>query len=129
MKQKPHKLIAFSLCLATMLLMAACGNGERENSQGTLSGEDAGGGRSSLELIGAGATFPAPLVTAMADEYRDMTNGRITVNYQSIGSGGGIRQFVEQTVMFGMSEAYLSDQVMEEIEVSTGGEAFNMPIR
>jgi ABC-type phosphate transport system substrate-binding protein len=60
-----------------------------------------------VDLLGAGATFPAPLVTAMADEYRDVTGGRVTVNYQSIGSGGGIRQFLEQTVMFGMTESYL----------------------
>jgi len=64
----------------------------------------------------------------MADEYRDLTNRRVTVNYQSIGSGGGIRQFMEQTVMFGMSEAYLSDEVIADIEESTGGRAFNIPI-
>ena len=81
-----------------------------------------------INILGAGATFPAPLITAMADEYRDLTNRRVTVNYQSIGSGGGIRQFMEQTVMFGMSEAFLSDEVIADIERSTGGRAFNMPI-
>lgn len=81
-----------------------------------------------VDLLGAGATFPAPLVTAMADQYRTETGGRITVNYQSIGSGGGIRQFREQTVMFGMTEAFLSDEVMNDIEKSTGGKAFNIPI-
>lgn len=81
-----------------------------------------------ITILGAGATFPAPLITAMADEYRDITNRRVTVNYQSIGSGGGIRQFMEQTVMFGMSEAFLSDQVMADIEQATGGRAFNIPI-
>ncbi|MBW6514982.1 MAG: phosphate ABC transporter substrate-binding protein PstS, partial [Candidatus Cloacimonetes bacterium] len=81
-----------------------------------------------VELLGAGASFPAPLVTAMADEYRDVTNGRVTINYQSIGSGGGIRQFSEQTIMFGMTEAFLSDDVMRNIEQNTSGKAFNMPI-
>jgi phosphate transport system substrate-binding protein len=84
--------------------------------------------RPNVDLLGAGATFPAPLITAMADEYRDLTAGRVTLNYQSIGSGGGIRQFIEQTIMFGMSEAFLSDEVMGEIEQSTGGKAFNLPI-
>lgn len=79
-------------------------------------------------ILGAGATFPAPLITAMADDYRDLTNRRVTINYQSIGSGGGIRQFMEQTVMFGMSEAFLSEEVMRDIEASTGGRAFNLPI-
>jgi phosphate transport system substrate-binding protein len=81
-----------------------------------------------VDILGAGATFPAPLITAMADEYRDLTGGRVTVNYQSIGSGGGVRQFIEQTVMFGMSEAFLSDEVMADIEAQTGGTAFNIPI-
>ena len=64
----------------------------------------------------------------MADEYRDITGNRVTINYQSIGSGGGIRQFGEQTIMFGMTEAFLSDEVMQNIERNTGGKAFNMPI-
>ena len=81
-----------------------------------------------VDLLGAGATFPAPLITAMADAYRTATNNRVTVNYQSIGSGGGIRQFIEQTIMFGMTEAFLSDSVMAQIRRATGGEAFNMPI-
>lgn len=102
------------LLLAAALLLLAPG------------GAFAKGGR--LDILGAGATFPAPLITAMADQYRSETKGRVTVNYQSIGSGGGIRQFVEQTVMFGMSEAFLSDQVMEEIKAATGGAAFNLPI-
>lgn len=81
-----------------------------------------------VTLQGAGASFPAPLVTSMADDYRDITGGRVTINYQSIGSGGGIRQFGEQTIMFGMTEAFLSDAVMADIEQKTGGKAFNMPI-
>ncbi len=81
-----------------------------------------------VELLGAGATFPAPLVTSMADTYRDVTEGRVTVNYQSIGSGGGIRQFTEQTVMFGMSEAFLNDEQLAAIAEAGGGVAFNMPI-
>ena len=105
-----------TLVLFTILL-TACG-GDKDN----VPREER------INILGAGATFPAPLVTAMADEYRDITNRRVTVNYQSIGSGGGIRQFMEQTVMFGMSEAYLSDEVIADIEESTGGRAFNIPI-
>lgn len=81
-----------------------------------------------VELLGAGATFPAPLITAMADDYRDVTGGRVTINYQSIGSGGGIRQFTEQTVMFGMTEAFLNDTQLAAIAAAGGGRAFNMPI-
>jgi phosphate transport system substrate-binding protein len=105
-----------TLVLFTILLTACGGDKDRTPAEDRIN------------ILGAGATFPAPLVTAMADEYRDITNRRVTVNYQSIGSGGGIRQFMEQTVMFGMSEAYLSDEVIADIEESTGGRAFNIPI-
>lgn len=105
------------LCVAFTLLSCG-GNGENQN----------GSSQERMTILGAGATFPAPLITAMADEYRDETNRRVTVNYQSIGSGGGVRQFIEQTVMFGMSEAYLSDEVMENVKEMSGGTAFNIPI-
>ena len=81
-----------------------------------------------IELLGAGATFPAPLITAMADDYRDATGGQVVVNYQAIGSGGGIRQFTEQTVMFGMTEAFLNDEQLAAIAAAGGGTAFNLPI-
>jgi len=116
----------FIAVLFLAFFVAACGgNGDRDSQgipgQGSDSGERMG-------ILGAGATFPAPLITAMADDYRDLTNRRVTVNYQSIGSGGGVRQFIEQTVMFGMSEAFLSDEVMQNVEEQTGGKAFNIPI-
>ncbi len=81
-----------------------------------------------VELIGAGASFPAPLITAMADDYRDLTGGRVTVNYQSIGSGGGIRQFLEQTIQFGATESFLNDEQLAEAAANGGGIAFNLPI-
>lgn len=121
-----NRIITTAIFMA--FLSISCGNGDNGNG-GSLPGS--GGGSSAenrIDLLGAGATFPAPLITAMADEYRDLTNNRVTLNYQSIGSGGGIRQFMEQTVMFGMSEAFLSDEVMNNIQQSTGGRAFNMPI-
>jgi phosphate transport system substrate-binding protein len=80
------------------------------------------------DLTGAGASFPAPLIATWADEYRFLTDGRVIVNYQSIGSGGGIRQFLEQTVHFGATEAFLSDGQLEAARRATGGEAFNLPI-
>lgn len=101
---------------AIALFLISCGGGDSAPQQ------------ERTNIVGAGATFPAPLITAMADEYRDLTDRRVTVNYQSIGSGGGVRQFMEQTVMFGMSEAFLSEDVMATIESETGGRAFNMPI-
>lgn len=79
-------------------------------------------------IIGAGASFPAPLITAWADEYRKVTKGAVTVNYQSIGSGGGIRQFLEQTIMFGATEASLKNDQMADARKKTGGIAYNLPV-
>lgn len=100
---------------------AAYAGGEQEGAAGGSSAER-------VELLGAGASFPAPLITAWADEYRDVTNGRVTINYQSIGSGGGVRQFMERTIMFGASEAHLTDENSEIARQNTGGLAYNMPL-
>jgi phosphate transport system substrate-binding protein len=74
-----------------------------------------------VELTGAGATFPYPLYSKMFDEYYK-TYG-IKVNYQSIGSGGGIRQLKEKTVDFGASDAFLSDEQLKEFD----GEILHIP--
>lgn len=118
---------AFLSVVLFAILVFSCGNNDG-GTPGSLHGEQREWTQGRIDILGAGATFPAPLVTAMADEYRDLTDNRVTVNYQSIGSGGGIRQFIEQTVMFGMTEAFLSDEVMQNIEQATGGRAFNLPI-
>lgn len=59
-------------------------------------------------LNGAGATFPAPVYSAWAYEYNKVTGTKL--NYQSIGSGGGIRQITERTVDFGASDAPLTSE-------------------
>lgn len=68
-----------------------------------------------ITLVGAGATFPYPLMAKYADEYTRLTGGKVRINYQSIGSGGGIRQFLEQTVHFGASDAPLDNQRLKEV--------------
>lgn len=59
------------------------------------------------ELLGAGATFPFPLYSKMFHAYHQTTD--VKVNYQSIGSGGGVRQIFGETVDFGASDAYVKD--------------------
>jgi len=67
---------------------------------------------SSMTLNGAGATFPYPLLSTMTVEYNKI-KPNIKFNYQSIGSGGGIRQHTEKTVDFGASDAPLSEKQRE----------------
>lgn len=64
---------------------------------------------SSGALTGAGATFPYPLYTKWIDEFTKGKPG-LKINYQSIGSGGGIRQITERTVDFGASDAPMSEE-------------------
>jgi len=63
------------------------------------------------EITGAGATFPAPLYAKWASEYNKLTG--VKVNYQSIGSGGGIKQIDSKTVDFGASDMPLTDDVLK----------------
>ncbi|AOM41913.1 phosphate ABC transporter substrate-binding protein PstS [Xenorhabdus hominickii] len=62
----------------------------------------------STSLTGAGATFPAPIYTKWADSYQKETGNKI--NYQGIGSSGGVKQIIANTVDFGASDAPLSDE-------------------
>lgn len=59
-------------------------------------------------LTGAGATFPAPVYAKWADSYQKETGNK--VNYQGIGSSGGVKQIIANTVDFGASDAPLSDE-------------------
>jgi phosphate transport system substrate-binding protein len=63
-------------------------------------------------LNGAGATFPYPLYSAWAYEYNKLTG--VKINYQSIGSGGGVRQIIERTVDFGASDDALKPEEIEK---------------
>lgn len=64
------------------------------------------------EVTGAGASFPAPIYAKWADGYQKATGNRI--NYQSIGSGGGIKQITAKTVDFGASDMPLKPEVLDK---------------
>ncbi len=84
-----------ALVVGTLLVLGACHHGQ--------SADGAGGG-GNIMLNGAGATFPFPLYSKWMDEYHK-AHPTIRINYQSIGSGGGIRQITAGTVDFGASDA------------------------
>jgi phosphate transport system substrate-binding protein len=76
----------------------------------------------SVDLTGAGATFPYPIYSKWFADYAQNTG--VKINYQSIGSGGGIRQLSEQTVDFGASDGPMSDQ---ELAAAKGGPVLHFP--
>src|SRR4029077_7972667 len=64
------------------------------------------------DISGAGATFPYPIYSKWADAYRQKTG--VGLNYQSIGSGGGIKQIKAKTVTFGASDMPLKPEELQE---------------
>ncbi len=64
------------------------------------------------ELLGAGATFPQPLYSKMFDAYNQQHS--IKINYQGIGSGGGINQLTKKTVDFGGTDAFMTEKELKE---------------
>ena len=69
---------------------------------------------SAQRLTGAGATFPNPIYTKWFDAYNQKTG--IQINYQSIGSGGGIRQFTEGTVDFGATDGPMNESQLAAVQ-------------
>ena len=80
--------------------------------------QQGGEGSQSIILNGAGATFPFPLIDTWRVEYQSV-NPSVSINYQSIGSGGGVRQFTERTVDFGASDAPLTQEEMQALSSSS----------
>ena len=93
------------LTAAVAAMALACSPGDRSTKQ--HSGGQPPAGPMGGVLTGAGATFPNPIYTKWFDAYARETGVRI--NYQSIGSGGGIRQFTEGTVDFGATDGPMTD--------------------
>ncbi len=118
-------LIASILAFATLL--TACGGATPAATSAPSGGATAAAdpcgvpvkGKCPTEanaLTGAGATFPAPIYTKWVDEYNKLTG--IQINYQAVGSGGGIKSFTDKTVDFGASDVPLTDA---QIDAITGG--------
>ncbi len=71
------------------------------------------GAAQTVQINAAGATFPAPIYTKWFDEYHK-AHPNIEINYQAIGSGGGIRQVTAKTVDFGASDGPMSDEQLQQ---------------
>jgi phosphate transport system substrate-binding protein len=99
----------------------ACGGGDG-NTADSAAGSAAPSSSGGVDLTGAGATFPQPIYQKWFSDYAAKTG--IRINYQSIGSGGGIRQLSEGTVDFGASDAPMTD---DEMSKAKGGPILHIP--
>lgn len=111
--------IAAASVMGIMLVMplyfgATTGQGINAYGQITPPSQLQQGGGQSITINGAGATFPFPLIDTWRVEYQSV-NPSVNINYQSIGSGGGVRQFTERTVDFGASDAPLTEEEMQSL--------------
>ncbi len=102
------------LSVTFAFIFAACAP-DQSGSKGSASGSG------SVDLTGAGATFPYPLYSKWFADYA--TAKGVRINYQSIGSGGGIRQFTEGTVDFGATDGPMSDAQISAL----GGNVLHVP--
>jgi phosphate transport system substrate-binding protein len=90
--------------VAAAVVATACGGNQDAKNAGSAA--PAGG---TVQINGAGATFPYPIYSKWFDEYQKSHPG-VAINYQSIGSGGGIRQLTAETVFFGASDSPMTDE-------------------
>ncbi len=79
-----------------------------------------------LSITGAGASFPFPMYSKWFDDYHKQ-HGDIQINYQSIGSGGGIRQVTEGTVDFGASDGPMNDEQLKAYQDKHGFPILHFP--
>ena len=77
-------------------------------------------------VTGAGATFPNVIYTKWFDEYHK-AHPEVQINYQSVGSGAGIRQVTEGTVDFGASDGPMTDQQIADFKTKRGTEILHFP--
>ncbi|MBP3975177.1 phosphate ABC transporter substrate-binding protein PstS [Pseudoxanthomonas spadix] len=117
MTVKPLRASLYALAAA--LTLAACGGGGSNPPPPAADGAPTDGApatdgdaRSSVQITGAGATFIYPLLSRWSADYNQVTGVR--VNYQSIGSGGGIAQIKAGTVDFGSSDKPLSSEELAQ---------------
>jgi phosphate transport system substrate-binding protein len=117
------RLIASVSAVALTMSLAACGGqsqpdktatGSSSSGTATNAGSDKLALKQDVQLVGAGATFPAPLYQRW---FQDLNQKypKLQVNYQSVGSGAGVEQFTKGTVDFGASDTAMKDEEIQKI--------------
>ena len=121
---KPARLVASLSTAALALSLVACGGNQTTTETPAPSGDEtetATGNQSQIDLTesvtltGAGASFPAPLYQRWFQEATQV-QPNLRVNYQSVGSGAGVKQFTQGTVDFGASDVAMSDEEIQQVD-------------
>jgi phosphate transport system substrate-binding protein len=107
--KKSHLMLGFSASLA--LFLSSCATSTPPSATGT-----APAATEHVKLQGAGASFPAPLYTKWFKAYSAAHAGA-QIDYQSVGSGSGVKSVIDKTVDFGASDAAMSPEEMAKVDV------------
>ena len=128
--------VALIVIASLGVVVAGCGSSELPSAGGsattaagtatTAAGTATSAGQTAASLNGAGATFPKPLYVEWIGEFQAANPG-IKINYQGIGSGGGIEQFTKMTVDFGASDAPMKDEEITAAETASGAQVLHIP--
>lgn len=123
---KTQRFSALAGALVLTIGLSACGsNSSDSSSNASASSSGSGGGsKSSGTVTGAGSTFAAPLYDQLGSEFKDQ--GGATINYQSVGSGAGVAQFVANTVDYGGTDVALKDDEVSQAKAK--GTPLNIPV-
>ncbi|MEX2425600.1 MAG: phosphate ABC transporter substrate-binding protein PstS [Thermomicrobiaceae bacterium] len=101
---------SLGLSVPTLVSLAACESSADEDSDAPEGAEQTG----DINLTGSGASFPDPIYQLWIEEFQDVRPD-VSINYQSVGSGQGKRDFINNVTDFGSSDAYLTDEEMEQV--------------
>jgi phosphate transport system substrate-binding protein len=120
---KNYRLTTSICVLALAISLSACGETSSTN-QNTSESPDKTTNTSTklngnVELVGAGASFPAPLYQTWFTEL-NKKYPNLKVNYQSVGSGAGVEQFTKGTVDFGASDVAMKDEEIQKVPADKG---------
>ncbi len=105
-----RKVLLAIATLPMMLVATACAPSPEAGNDASPDGTNVSSGSGQkITISGAGATFPAPIFQRWFDAYNRQVDPNVQVSYQSIGSGAGLEQYINDTVDFGASEAPITD--------------------
>lgn len=109
------KVTAVMMVGGVLSLLAGCGSGDGPMPVGA-------GGKDGKNLMGGGSSFAYPVMNKWSSEYYKANN--VQVNYQSMGSSGGVKQFTERTLDFGATDAPMNEEQLAAV----GAEVLHVPV-
>jgi phosphate transport system substrate-binding protein len=115
-----RKMAVSAGAAAVALIAAACSSG------GSPGGSSSSGNASVLN--GAGSTFAAPMYQQWAGQYHAKVNTGVSINYQAIGSGGGISEFTQGVVDFGATDAPMTSTEKASAQAGQGSLVLHIPM-